>query len=491
MFKTCERESFISLKDHKENFLNNPKCRLLNPTKCELGKVSKQILSRIVSTIRKKTGYKQWKNVYSVIEWFKKLENKKNLSLILFDVVNYYPSITIELLEKALNWAKKYTVISDEELEIILETKKSILFMNGTFWTKKGENSFDVAMGSFDGAECTDLVGLFMLSELESQNLNAQLGLFRDDGLGASDAPKHEIDNIKQKICEVFRNQGLRITVDANKKIVQFLDVELNLNEESFKPFIKPNDVPLYVHKQSNHPPSITKNIPEAINKRLSALSSDEKTFASITPIYQEALKKSGYDYKLNFKPTDQNKKPNSRKRRKNILWFNPPFSTSVKTNVGAKFLQLIDKHFPKTNPLSKIISRQKTKLSYRTTPNMKRLISSHNAKLIKKSEAPPPGRTCNCRNKENCPLDGQCLLDNLVYQATLIPTPANNPTPNPTPPQTDSQALNYIGITSNTFKERLANHKKSFKHEKYSKETTLSRKVWKLREEGVECEIK
>ena len=80
VFKTCQRESFVTLKDHKENFQNNPKCRLLKPTKCELGKISQQILSNIVSTIRRKTGYKQWKNIYSVIDWFKNLENKKNLS---------------------------------------------------------------------------------------------------------------------------------------------------------------------------------------------------------------------------------------------------------------------------------------------------------------------------------------------------------------------------------------------------------------------------
>ena len=35
-----EREAFISLKDHKENFENNPKCRLINPAKSESGKLS-------------------------------------------------------------------------------------------------------------------------------------------------------------------------------------------------------------------------------------------------------------------------------------------------------------------------------------------------------------------------------------------------------------------------------------------------------------------
>ena len=250
-----------------------------------------------------------------------------------------------------------------------------------------------------------------------------------------------------------------------------------------FKPYMKPNDVPLYVHKNSNHPPSITKNIPEAINKRLSALSSDDQTFSTISPIYQEALKKSGYDYKLRYKPTEQYKKRNCRSRKREIVWFNPPYSTAVKTNVGAKFLQLVDKHFPKTNPLSKIINRQKTKLSSKTTPNMKKIISSHNVKITRKSEAPPVERTCNCRNKENCPLEGKCLVDNLIYQATLtpFPSPTPNPTLSPTPPgtltPTQPQTLNYIGLASTTFKVRLGNHKKSLNHKKYSIETTLSKK--------------
>ena len=133
VFKTTNRECFVTLKDHKENFKNSPKCRLLNPTKCEVGKVSQKILTKKLQIIRRKTGLKQWKNVYSVIEWFKALKNKNNLSFIVFDVVNYYPSITLELLMKALMWARQFVDISDEEIDIIVETKKSILYMNGEF----------------------------------------------------------------------------------------------------------------------------------------------------------------------------------------------------------------------------------------------------------------------------------------------------------------------------------------------------------------------
>ena len=53
----AKREAFITLKDHKENFENNPKCRLLNPSKSEIGIISRHHLQKINSTMRDKTIY--------------------------------------------------------------------------------------------------------------------------------------------------------------------------------------------------------------------------------------------------------------------------------------------------------------------------------------------------------------------------------------------------------------------------------------------------
>ena len=101
-------------------------------------------------------------------------------------------------------------------------------------------------------------------------------------------------------------------------------------------------------------PPSITKNLPAGINKRLSSISANEEIFKKATPVYQDALAKSGYNYQLNFEPplppSQSINKKKCRKRR--ITWFNPPFSCNVKTNIGAKFLKLVDNSFPKEHPL-------------------------------------------------------------------------------------------------------------------------------------------
>jgi hypothetical protein len=84
---------------------------------------------------------------------------------------------------------------------------------------------------------------------------------------------------------------------------VDFLDVTLDLSSGTFKPYMKPNNIPSYVHRDSNHPPAITKNIPLAVNRRLSAISSTEAIFNQAAKPYQEALDKSGYRHKLEFDP--------------------------------------------------------------------------------------------------------------------------------------------------------------------------------------------
>ena len=393
VFKTTERESFITLKDHKGDFNTNPKCRLLNPTKCEIGRISHQNLARIVTNVRKNSGLKShWKNTYSCIEWFKEIKDKKSKPFIVFDIVSFYPTISQELLTKALNWAKEFTEISEEEMNIVFEARKSFLIFEGNYWSKKQSPEFDVPMGSYDGAEVCDIVGLFILSKLEKLEENVNLGCYKDDCLAVCNLSAQKTEGFKKKICQTFKTFGLSITIEAvNTKIVQFLDVELNLENETFKPYLKPGDTPLYVHSKSNHPPSVKKNIPEAINRRLSSLSSDENQFNSVAPTYQQALEKAGYKFKLQFKPQQAKNPAKNRNRKRQVLWWNPPFSENVKTPIGRIFFKLLDQHFPKDHPLHKILNRNTVKMSYRTTPNMKKIISAHNSKILKPEKSNPP----------------------------------------------------------------------------------------------------
>ncbi|CAB4032311.1 Hypothetical predicted protein, partial [Paramuricea clavata] len=70
-----------NLKDHKDNFSSNPTCRLINPTKSEIGKVSKCILDRINKDIINKTGVKQWKSTIDTLNWFNSINGKKHTQI--------------------------------------------------------------------------------------------------------------------------------------------------------------------------------------------------------------------------------------------------------------------------------------------------------------------------------------------------------------------------------------------------------------------------
>ena len=104
--------------------------------------------------------------------------------------------------------------------------------------------------------------------------------------------------------------------------------------------------------------------------------------FKTAVPLYQES--RSGYKYTLKFDPKaiDPSTKKKSRKKR-NCLYFNPPYNHTVTTNIGKEFLALLNKCFPPGNPLRKIFNRNNVKISYSTTPNMAQIISGNNAKIL------------------------------------------------------------------------------------------------------------
>ena len=220
--------------------------------------------------------------------WFKQLANKGDSAFICFGVVE---SITEALLKLALDLTSEHVNISVDERQAVINSKHSLLFSKGQRWEKKTSTSnFDVTMRSSNEAETCVLVGSYLLS---------QIGLYRDVGLAILNHTPREMEKAKKQICQIFANNNLKITADVNKKVVNFLDVTLDLNNGKFKPYSKPSTTPLYVHSQSNHPPNILKNIPETINRRLSGISSDHEVFNEAAAPYQEALRKSDYTLKL------------------------------------------------------------------------------------------------------------------------------------------------------------------------------------------------
>ena len=128
---------------------------------------------------------------------------------------------------------------------MILHAKKSCLFNSNQYWGKKtSANLLDVTMGSYDGAESCELVGSFLLYQI-SEKHGKNFGLYRDDGLGVVKAIPRETEMIMKNLCSIFNKHDLKITIEANKKVVDFLDVTLNLSAAKYQPFTKPNNVTL------------------------------------------------------------------------------------------------------------------------------------------------------------------------------------------------------------------------------------------------------
>ena len=98
-----------------------------------------------------------------------------------------------------------------------------------------------------------------------------------------------QAERVKKDFQKIYWENDLNIVIKCNLKIVNYLDVKLNLLNNTYKPFSKPKNEINYIHKESNHPPSIIKQIPFSIKSHLSSLSSNEKIFYESMPIYQEA----------------------------------------------------------------------------------------------------------------------------------------------------------------------------------------------------------
>ena len=178
--------------------------------------------------------------------------------------------------------------------------------------------------------------------------------------------------------------------------------------------------------------------------------------------MYQKALTDSGFTDQLAYiKPSSST--TSRKKNKRKIIWFNPPFSKSVVTNIGWKFLALVMKHFTPRSALYSMCNKNTIKLSYSCTKNMRTILQTHNKKVLCNTHAPTEA-PCNCRVKDQCPVQGACQKPVVYkYKATI---------------KVDGKEKPYIGSTNN-FKARYSGHKNSFKSESSKNATALSAFVW------------
>ena len=146
----------------------------------------------------------------------------------------------------------------------------------------------------------------------------------------------------------------------------------------------------------------------------------------------------------------------------------------NARSNVGKHFLRLLDKHFPENHVLRSIFNRNNSKVSNSCMDNKETIVKQHNARVLKTSDV-SNNTQCNCRKKAHCPLNGACLTQSIVYQATV-------------PPRSRTPRI-YI-MTEHDYKTRYRNHNLSFDNRRYSGSSTLSKLVWELKESNTELSI-
>ena len=171
-----------------------------------------------------------------------------------------------------------------------------------------------------------------------------------------------------------------------------------------------------------------------------------------------------------------ERKKSKKGKRRRKVIWFNPPYSRAVETNIGKEFLKILKECFPKGNKMHKIFNTNNVKLSYSCLPSMEKRITALNSKKISKSTNISVNNNTapeECRCRVDCPLSGDCKTRNIVYCASVKV-------------ENENIEKKYYGLTSVEFILRYRNHKFSFNNKKYSKSTELSKFIWELKERNI-----
>ena len=219
-----------------------------------------------------------------------------------------------------------------------------------------------------------ELVRLYLLDQLSTVIDKSSVDLYRDDGLAAinnANGPKY--DRISKDIIAWFKEEGLSITIETNLIKTDFLDVTFNLPTKKYFPFRKANNTPLYINAFFNNPPTIIKQLPKMVSKRISDLSCNKEEFDKIKSVYESALKDSIHFSSISY--NNSNTRNARRNRNRKVIWFNPPYSQNVKTNIGKLFIKLVRKHFPNNSKYHEICNLNTLKLSYCCTTNFGNII--------------------------------------------------------------------------------------------------------------------
>ena len=180
-----------------------------------------------------------------------------------------------------------------------------------------------------------------MLNLLSKKYNKNDFGLYLDDGLVVlKNKSEPQSDHVKKNIQKIFKEHALDIIIQCNMKIVNYLDVTFDLNGGTYKPYKERNYIPnneiKYIHKDSNHRPSVIREIQLSAESTLSILSFNEKIYQEAVPPYQKAFQNSGHRHTFTYKrPKSTNINKIKRNRKQQTICINPPFNLKTKSKIG------------------------------------------------------------------------------------------------------------------------------------------------------------
>ena len=198
-------------------------------------------------------------------------------------------------------------------------------------------------------------------------------------------------------------------------KLINYPNVTFNPNDGSYRPYGKLNDETRYIHIQLYHPPSVTKQLPRSIERRLSQLSSSKDIFYEMTAYYEQRLASCEYNEKLTY-----NNKEKIMKiikilgETENAILYGLTHPTTSRWK-QALANTLLDSNFPPGHKLYQIFNKNTLKLIYFFMSNLKAKIDGYDKKTLE-NKPPPKTKLSNCLKKEKSPMRAACLTENVLY---------------------------------------------------------------------------
>ena len=170
----------------------------------------------------------------------------------IFGIKKLHLSINENLLKKTLTFVEGNRLLSDDKKAIIHHARKSLLFNDHETWTKRDSGLFDVTIGAYNRAEVYELIGNYLFYQLSQLFKTKDVELHRDKRMAAfKNKSEPGPEKLEKSIQSIFRENDLKIIVQCNFKILDYLDVTFNLTDSSNRPFNKANNEIIYIHRKS------------------------------------------------------------------------------------------------------------------------------------------------------------------------------------------------------------------------------------------------